>query len=121
MVATFTLLPLSACATAAVYPGGLTSDDPAVCIRAIKVAGDRRDRAVLPLLVRQLENEDEAVRFYAILALEKTTGTRLGYDYAKPAAERARAVKRWQNYVRSAPEPMSQPVGIPTTEQAKDP
>lgn len=54
----------------------------------------------MPLLVDRLEDEDEAVRFFAIIALDKITGERLGYDYAQPAAERAKAVERWREYVQ---------------------
>mgnify|MGYP005840835981 CR=1 FL=1 len=82
---------------------------------AARTAGDRGDRAALPALVRQLEDEDSAARFFAILALERITGTRLGYDYAASAAERGRAVRRWQNYLRTASQPAlsagTQPAG----------
>ncbi len=88
---------------------------------AIKMAGDRRDRAAMPALVHRLEDEDPGVRFYAILALEKITGTRLGYDYAQPEAERNRAVKRWRNYVRTAGPPTSQPASGPATEPTSGP
>jgi hypothetical protein len=45
-----------------------------------------------------LEDEDEAVRFYAILALEKLTGTRRGYRYGDPVDLRRRAIERWRMY-----------------------
>jgi len=83
------------------YPAGLKADDASTRIRAIKMAGDRRDSSAMPLLIDRLDDEDSAVRLFAIVALEKITGTRLGYDYAKPAAERSRAVMRWRNYARS--------------------
>jgi HEAT repeat protein len=113
------LASLGACNTP--YPAGLKSDDPSVRIRAIKVAGERQDRNALPLLVRQLKDDDPAVRLYAILAIEKITGTRLGYDYAMPETERDRAVKRWENYLRSAPRPARPPASAATTERAKAP
>ena len=54
--------------------------------------------SVVPLFVDRLEDEDEAVRFYAILALEKLTGTRLGYRYGDPVDLRRRAIERWRRY-----------------------
>jgi HEAT repeat protein len=94
----------------ALYPAGLKSEDAGTRIRAIKMAGDRRDRSVMPLLVDRLEDEDDAVRLYAIVALERITGTRLGYSYAKPAPERARAVMRWRNYLQDRGGAATQPV-----------
>jgi hypothetical protein len=101
-----------ACATAQhpPYPQGIESEKPDERIRQIKMAGDRRDESVVPLLVDRLEDEDEGVRLVAILALERITGTRRGYDYAKPPAERARAVQRWRCYL-DARAAASQPSG----------
>jgi HEAT repeat protein len=85
------------------YPAALQSQRPEERIRAIKRAGETKDRSVIGILVDRLEDEDEAVRLYAILALEKLTGTRLGYDYAAREGERARAVKRWRQYLVREP------------------
>lgn len=78
----------------------IQSANPDERIRGIHEAAERNDRYAVPLLVDRLEDEDEAVRFYAILALEKMTGHRLGYDYAQSAVDRVRAVERWREYVR---------------------
>jgi hypothetical protein len=67
------------------------------------------DQPVIPLLVDRLDDEDEGVRFYAILALEKLTGTRLGYEYRAPAPERRMAVRRWREHVRSQGDRMARP------------
>ncbi len=67
-------------------------------ILAIREAGDRKDTVAIPLLVDRLEDEDSAVRFYAILALERITGERLGYRYADSAVDRQQAVERWREY-----------------------
>ena len=104
----FALLSLSTMAMA-VAGGGcarpraadLHSADPVARVRAIQAAAERGDRQAVPLIVDRLEDEDEAVRFYAIVALDRITGQRFGYDYAKPAAERARAVECWRAFVRS--------------------
>ncbi len=115
------LLALGACRAPGSQAADLRSTDPAARIRAIKLAGDRRDQAALPLLVPQLEDDDSAVRFYAILAIEKITGTRLGYNYADPPAERARAVKRWRSYLRTLSAAASQPTSATTTRGADSP
>src|SRR5262245_45486776 len=67
-------------------------------ILAIREAGERRDQQAVPLLVDRLEDEDSAVRFYAILALERITGERLGYRYENSGAERQASVERWRKY-----------------------
>ena len=84
------------------YPEALTAPDPKLRIRAIRTAGQRRDVQAVPLLVDRLEDEDEAVRFYAIQALQRIAGTALGYLYYKPASHRGRAVDRWRRYVQDA-------------------
>jgi len=68
-------------------------------ILAIKAAGDARDRSAVPALVDRLDDEDEAVRFFAILALERITGTRMGYDFGAPADKRVAAIDRWRRAV----------------------
>jgi hypothetical protein len=78
----------------------IQSDDANRRILAIRVAGQTKDRNAVPLLVDRLEDEDEAVRFFAILALERITGQRFGYDYGRSSGDRAPAVQRWRDYVR---------------------
>lgn len=91
---------LGSCADAQKHHATLQSSDPNTRIRAIIVAGRTRDSASVPLLVDRLDDEDEGVRFYAILALDRITGTRLGYDYSANAAQRIEAVERWRAFVR---------------------
>ncbi len=78
----------------------IQSADPNERILGIFATATANDTLAVPLLVDRLEDEDEAVRFYAIIALDKITGQRLGYDYAKPAGARAPAVARWRQFVR---------------------
>lgn len=80
------------------YPAALNSERPDERIAAIRHAGETRDRSVTGILIDRLEDDDEAVRLFAILALERLTGTRLGYDYHGPELERRRAVERWRRY-----------------------
>jgi len=75
---------------------------------AIRAAAERGDRSAVPHIVDRLEDEDDGVRFFAILALDRMTGERFGYDYAKPATARAAAVERWRAYVH---DPQAAPAG----------
>lgn len=82
------------------YRAQIQSEEPRLRIRAIVEAGKLQDDLAVPLIVDRLEDEDEGVRFYAILALEKITGERFGYDYTDPMGGRAAAVSRWRVFVR---------------------
>jgi hypothetical protein len=81
------------------YPAALNSERPDERVWAIRHAAQTRDFSVLSLLVDRLEDEDEVVRLFAILALEKLTGTRLGYEYQAPEAQRWRAVESWRRHL----------------------
>ena len=69
-------------------------------VLAIRAAAQRHDLSAIPLLVDRLEDEDEAVRMFAILALEKLTGTRNGYVYYMPPDAQLSAIRRWRTFVR---------------------
>ena len=89
----------------------LESPDPGQRIAAIVDLTNRASGSSLPSvgrprpadliarLVDRLEDEDEGVRFYAVLGLEKLTGTRLGYGYGDPIRQRRAAVGRWRAFV----------------------
>ena len=74
----------------------LESPDPAVRVRAIKWAGENKVSEAVPLLVDRLQEQDSSVRFFAIMSLERITGTDHGYDYKADAAARKEAVDRWR-------------------------
>lgn len=94
------------------YPLSFNSSRPEERSAAAKHAARIGDRDVIGLLVDRLEDEDAAVRFYAILALEKLTGTRRGYAYYHPESQRYRAVQSWRRYVAR---------GMPGAEEENDP
>lgn len=81
------------------YPAALNAERPDDRIWAIQKAGQLKDRDVLGILVDRLGDEDPAVRMYTIVALERITGTRLGYAHHGPEVERRRAMERWRRYV----------------------
>ena len=80
---------------------GLESSNATVKIMAIKRAGDSKDSAAIPQLVDCLQNEDDSVRFYAVEALRRITGTDRDYDYKDPPQKRDAAVKRWRDFLDS--------------------
>jgi len=80
------------------YPEAFHSPRVEQRIQAIRQAARTGDKDVIPLLIDRLDDEDAAVRLYAILALEKLTGTRRGYRYEADENERNRAVQRWRRW-----------------------
>lgn len=88
---------------------------------AIRAAGEARDEQAVPLLVDRLEDEDDAVRFFTILALEKITGERFGYDYAQPASKRARSVEQWRAYARKERQPATRQAAMRKEEASDEP
>ena len=74
----------------------LKNPDPVIRIRAIKWTGENKDTKAVPKLLELSQNEDQAVRFYAVVALRNITQTNLGFDYQSDARRRAEAVNYWK-------------------------
>ena len=93
-----------------VYQGGcmpsrdlyarLQDEDPIVRVGAIRQAGETKDSKSVSHLVDRLTDGDPTVRLFAIIALEKITGRRLGYKSYAPLAERVEAAGRWRQWLR---------------------
>ncbi len=79
--------------------GELSSQEPARRVAAIRLMAERGDASVVALLVDRLDDEDPAVRFAAILALQDLTDRRFDYQPGASAVERAESVKRWRQFV----------------------
>ena len=76
------------------------SPDVNARIAAIRRAARTGDKSAAPHLVVALDDEDPAVRFYAIEALRRLTGERKGYDYFEDDPDqRWPAVQRWREWV----------------------
>jgi HEAT repeat protein len=82
----------------------LTAVDAESRIAGIVAAAESDDPADLPLLVEALDDDDAAVRLFAIEALERRTGQTHGYSPYAPPAERAEAVDRWRAALERVPE-----------------
>lgn len=74
--------------------------DPLNSIPAIQKAADTKDQNAVPALVAQLNNDDPAIRFYAIQALQRITGTTLDYHFYEGVDERRPAIARWQAWLK---------------------
>lgn len=77
----------------------LQSPDAALRVKAIQWAGENEVAEAIVPLVDNLEHEDQAVRFFAISALRRITGTDHGYDYKSGVGQRSAAVARWRRAV----------------------
>ncbi len=94
-------LLLSAACNPAMAPGDIQDVDARRRALAVRDAAERGDHSAVPLLVDRLEDEDETVRFYAILALERLTDKRFGYVYYKAPAAQSDAIALWRRFVRA--------------------
>jgi hypothetical protein len=103
----------------------LQSENPLRRIDGAIAAARAQDRAALPLLVDRLQDDDVAVRMYAIMALEKIEGTSLGYKFWAADVDRARMAHRWRNYLRDkhqgADAPLAQRTQSPADLEPGDP
>jgi len=89
------LVTMAGCSAPPASRGGFDSPNPASRLYAITRAGREKDRSAIPHLIEALDSDDQAVRMYAINALERITGTRRGYRFYDPPARRHRAIQRW--------------------------
>ncbi|MGH7179237.1 MAG: hypothetical protein ACREJC_17805 [Tepidisphaeraceae bacterium] len=87
----------------------VTDPDPSVKIPAIKKSVETHDTKAAAQLVKDLDSDDPAVRFYAIDALRRLTGQTFGYVYYEDEEERADAVKKWQQWLSTRESDTTQP------------
>jgi len=80
-------------------PRTVTNPDLEAKIPAIEDAARTHDRSVIPQLVNELDNDDPAVRFYAICGLQTLTGRTMGYRYYDSDDDRHAAMLRWKHWL----------------------
>ncbi|MBC7833738.1 MAG: hypothetical protein H7Y88_01380 [Phycisphaerales bacterium] len=93
----------------------LEARDPGSRLLAIQDAIEQDDRDSVPKLIEMLDNDDGAVRLFAIQALEHFTGSTMGYDFAGTLAERRQAADRWETWYKDGavmPPPQSAPADV---------
>jgi hypothetical protein len=74
------------------------SRNPSLKIPAMKQAVDQRDVDDAGPMIKALESDDPAIRFYAIESLQRLTGQTLGYRYYEDRPRREPAVRRWKQW-----------------------
>jgi hypothetical protein len=84
-------------------PKSIKSDNAASAVPAIKDAADAGDRTAIPRLIDDLDDNDPAIRFAAITALQKMTGQSFDYNYYDDAPDRQAAVQRWRQWLAEQP------------------
>ncbi len=77
-----------------------TTNPPWLLQSAIQ-AGESEDRTRIAELVSALDHDDPAVRMMSIHALQRITGTRMGYHPYGSAVHRQAAIGRWRQAVAS--------------------
>src|SRR5437588_9017103 len=82
-------------------PYKIGDPDPDSNIPAMESAARARDERAVGPLVQQLNNDDPAVRFYAIESLHRLTGQTFGYRYYDYEDERKIAALRWQHLLKA--------------------
>lgn len=80
-------------------PISLSSRDPAAKIPAIKKAVTAKDSQTAKHLVKSLESDDPAVRFYAIRGLQDLTGETFGYVWYADDMDRRDPLEKWRHWL----------------------
>src|SRR4051812_40166511 len=80
-------------------PISVKSDDPTLKIPAIKEDVRKRDTRDVAQMVKDLNDDDPAVRFYAIQGLHRLTGETLVYHYYDEEENRRPSIQRWQHWL----------------------
>jgi hypothetical protein len=86
------------------------SSDPSLKIPAIKTADD--DKKAIYQMVKDLDSDDPAVRFFTINKLKEITGNTFGYRYYDDEIRRKPALKLWQDWLAER-EGTSRPTNSP--------
>ena len=87
---------ISLCGCSGYGPRSIYNPDPDAKIPAIKVAVKDHNHAAVPQLIKDLDSDDPAVRFYAIRGLRDLTGETFGYNFYDDHDQRQPAVLRWK-------------------------
>jgi hypothetical protein len=77
----------------------VTNPDLSGKVPAIKESVAEKDMSVVAQLVRDLDNDDPAVRFYAIQGLQRLTGQTFDYRYFDDETARRPAVEKWKAWL----------------------
>jgi hypothetical protein len=87
------------CACTAPVTRNIADSDPSAKIPAIKASVEGKDFAAVGQLVKDLESDDPAVRFYAINGLQRLAKENFGYQYFGEEETRRVAVMKWKAWL----------------------
>jgi hypothetical protein len=90
------------CAVGCSEPRGalsVKSDNPTLKIPAIKEDVRNRDSRDVAQMVKDLNDDDPAVRLYAIEGLRRLTGETFDYHYYDDEDDRQPAIARWRQWL----------------------
>lgn len=90
---------LTCACTAPREPLVVTNPDPSVKIPAIKASVEAKDLTAARQMIKDLDSDDPAVRFYSIGGLQRLTGETFGYQYFMDDEQRAAAVGKWKAWL----------------------
>ena len=99
---------VSGCGGAGPQAKSITDPDPASKIPAIKQKVREKDLTSAQQMVKDLESDDSAVRFYAIEGLRRLTGETFGYHYYESEEQRKPAIDQWKQWLNTT-KPTTQP------------
>ena len=101
---------LNGCNSSARCRSGITSPYPLERVRSAVRCAEAGDARAVDLLIEMLDDQDQGVRMYSILALQKLCGEDYEYEYYAPDSERSAAIARWRQ-ARQRGEVSVQPAG----------
>ncbi len=115
VVIAMAVLPgLPACRSTAAERRQLASDNPLDEAEAAVRLAEAGETSAIHRLVYLLEDDNEGVRMFAFLALQRLCGQTYGYSYYAPEPQRSAAVARWQEALRRGELVLRPPVSART-------
>jgi hypothetical protein len=81
-------------------PRTVGNPDPSSKIPAIESAVATKDFSSVAQMVKDLDSDDPAVRFYAIGGLKRLTGQTFGYLYYDDEIQRRPALEKWKLWLQ---------------------
>jgi hypothetical protein len=81
-------------------PRTVNNPDPSAKIPAIETAVAAKDYSSVAQMVKDLDSDDPAVRFYAINGLRRLTGQTFGYQYYCDEIQRRPALEKWRVWLQ---------------------
>jgi hypothetical protein len=78
----------------------VANPDPSAKIPAIEQSVASKDLSAVPQMVKDLDSDDPAVRFYAIGGLRRLTGQNFGYQYYNDEDQRRPALEKWKVWLQ---------------------